>query len=198
VRLLPVAATSLPANHTLAHPVPQHLSTIKVLLAVMLRPTRLARAGAAVLTTLSLAAIPLARAQPDIPDLSLLPQVNAYDYFGTGTYQHPFRPAPDIWCAMSYSRFSNDTPPALGISPEFPRATTMCRCTGPCSITTPAARRSPAQHSRHPPRSCNTSTVPYPRDTPWLCHRTTRLPHGSADPRRGTYWYVESMSPQRI
>ncbi len=75
----------------------------------MLRPTLLARAGAAVLTTLSLAAIPLARAQPDIPDLSLLPQVNAYDYFGTGTYQHPFRPAPDIWCAMSYSRFSNDT-----------------------------------------------------------------------------------------
>lgn len=52
---------------------------------------------------------PLAAAQPDAPDVDFLPAAQEYDYLGGGIYQHSFRPAPDVWCAMNYTRFSNSS-----------------------------------------------------------------------------------------
>ncbi len=85
----------------------------------MLPKTRMPRLFPAMAAGALLFSAPLAVAQPDAPDVDFLPAAQEYDYLGGGIYQHSFRPAPDVWCAMNYTRFSNSSS-CIGNLPGVP------------------------------------------------------------------------------
>lgn len=63
--------------------------------------------GALTLVAAALLGAPGAAGQPEIPDIDALPRAATTDFFGPGSYTFAFRAGPDVWCAMSYSRFFN-------------------------------------------------------------------------------------------
>ncbi|WP_131815766.1 hypothetical protein [Mycobacteroides franklinii] len=63
--------------------------------------------GAITLVAAALLGAPVAASDPEIPDLSVLPRASQADFFGPGSYTYAFRAGQDVWCSMSYSRFSN-------------------------------------------------------------------------------------------
>jgi len=65
--------------------------------------------GAITLVVAALLGAPVAASEPEIPDLDTLPRASAADFHLPGTYRVLFRAGPDVWCAMSYSRFTNDS-----------------------------------------------------------------------------------------
>ncbi len=74
---------------------------------IMLLSVAKASLGGIALVASLLVGTPIAASEPDIPDLSALPRDAAADFHVAGTYSVAFRAAPDVWCAMSYSRFTN-------------------------------------------------------------------------------------------
>lgn len=65
--------------------------------------------GAVTLIAAAFLGAPVAASEPEVPDFDTLPRVVAADFHIADSYQTVFRAAPDVWCAMSYSRFTNDS-----------------------------------------------------------------------------------------